>query len=187
MNSDQRSTPSQCAVGVYESIEKAESAARALHRAGFTAGQVSLVKRHLDPAGETAARLSLGDDSVRDAAIGGALGSLAGLAGAATLISVTGVGLILLTGPLVTLTGAIVGAFLGALSGWGVHETNIRRYESLVEAGKVLVVVAGQPTEVEKAEALLRDSQASHVHLHAKASDDSPEVDDRQTSRSADK
>jgi hypothetical protein len=174
-----RSTLNQCVVGVFDSIEKAEAAVRALLRAGFTPEHVSLVKRHLDPAGETAARLSVGDDSVRDAAIGGALGSLAGIAGAATLISVTGIGLILLTGPLVTLTGAIVGAFLGAMRGWGVHETNIRHYEGLVESGHVLVVVAGEPTEVEKAEKMLRDSRADHVHLHAKASDESPEVDDR--------
>ena len=171
--------PNECVVGVYDSIEKAESAVRALHGAGFTADHVSLVKRHIDPQGEMAAKLSLGDDSAREAAVGGALGGLAGAAGAATLLSITGVGLILLTGPIVTLTGAIVGAFLGAMSGWGIHETHIREYENLVEKGDVLVVVAGEPIEVERAERLLRKTEARHVNLHAKSSTDSPEIDDR--------
>jgi hypothetical protein len=164
-------------------MARAESATRALHGAGLTSDHISLVRRHIDPAGETAAKLRLGDDSLREAAVGGALGGLAGMAGAATLLSITGLGLILLTGPLVTLTGAIVGAFLGAMSGWGVHETNIRHYESLVEQGQVLVVVAGQPAEVEMAERLLGESGARKVHLHAKSSDDSAEIDDRPAKR----
>jgi uncharacterized membrane protein len=101
------------------------------------------------------------------------------MAGAATLLSITGIGLILLTGPLVTLTGAIVGAFLGAMRGWGIHDSHIREYESLVAQGKVLVVVAGEPPEVEKAESVLHDTAAEHVHLHARTSDDDPRIDDR--------
>jgi uncharacterized membrane protein len=171
--------PNECVVGVYDSIAKAESAHRALLGGGLTTEHVSLIKRHIDPKSEVAAKLSLGDDSAREAALGGALGGLAGAAGAATLLSITGVGLILLTGPIVTLTGAIVGAFLGAMRGWGIHDTQIREYEKLVEDGKVLIVVAGDPTEVEKAERLLRETQAAHVRLHARSSTDSPEIDDR--------
>jgi Protein of unknown function (DUF1269) len=171
----------ECVVGVYDSIEKAESAHRALLGAGFTSDHVSLIRRHFDPEGETAAKLSLGDDSAREAAVGGALGGLAGAAGAATLLSITGIGLILLTGPIVTLTGAIVGAFLGAMRGWGIHDTHIREYEKLVEEGKVLLAVAGDSTEVEKAERLLRETKAAHVKLHARSSTDSPEIDDRRT------
>jgi uncharacterized membrane protein len=175
-----RSTPpNECVVGVYDSIEQAEAAVRALGAAGLASEHVSLVRRHLDPTGEVAKNLNLGDDSLRDAAVGSALGGLAGMAGAATLLSITGIGLILLTGPIVTLTGAIVGAFLGAMRGWGIHDTHIREYESLVEQGKVLVVVAGRPSEVEKAERLLRETRATHVRLHARTSDDDPRIDDR--------
>lgn len=179
MSADKSKLPGQCVVGVYDSSEQAETAHRGLLAAGLTTDHVSLVKRHVDPAGDAAAELKMGDDSAREAAIGGALGSLAGAAGAATLLSLTGFGLILLTGPIVTLTGAIVGAFLGAMGGWGVHETHIREYEKLVEQGKVLVVVAGDPLEVEKAERLLRDMKAAHVRMHAKGSTDAPEIDDR--------
>lgn len=181
MSATESKRPNECVVGVYDSIEKAESAHRALLDAGFTSAHVSLIKRHIDPQGETAAKLSLGDDSAREAALGGALGGLAGAAGAATLLSITGVGLILLTGPIVTLTGAIVGAFLGAMRGWGIHDTHLREYEKLVEEGKVLLAVAGDPIEVEKADRLLRETDAAHVKLHARSSTDSPEIDDRPT------
>lgn len=181
MSAAEGKRPNECVVGVYDSSEKAEAAHRALLGAGLTSDHVSLIKRHIDPQGNTAAELNLGDDSVREAALGGALGGLAGAAGAATLLSITGVGLILLTGPIVALTGAIVGAFLGAMRGWGIHDTHIREYEKLVEEGKVLVVVAGNPTEVEKADRLLRESHAAHVKLHARSSTDSPEIDDRRT------
>jgi hypothetical protein len=181
MSAADRNQPNQCVVAVYPSPELAEAAVAALHGAGLTSDHISIVRRHLDPQGETAAKLRMGDDSLRDAAVGGALGGLVGMAGAATLLSVTGIGLILLTGPIVTLTGAIVGAFLGAMRGWGVHETNVRHYESLVEQGKVLVVVAGEPPEVEKAERLLRQGKADSVHLHAQSGDDSKEIDDRPT------
>jgi hypothetical protein len=174
-----RPQPYECVVGVYDAIETAEAGVRALHAAGFTHEHVSLVKRHLDPTGEVARHLNLGDDSLRDATIGGALGSLAGMAGAATLLSITGFGLILMTGPLVTLTGAIVGAFLGAMRGWGIHDTKIREYEKLVEEGKVLVVVAGGPQEVDRAEKILRETHPAHTYRHARTSDDDPRIDDR--------
>jgi uncharacterized membrane protein len=179
MSPTESKQPNECVVGVYDSIEKAEVAHRALLAAGLTSDHVSIVKRHIDEQGETAAQLKLGDDSAREAVIGGTLGGLAGVAGAATLLSITGIGLVLLTGPIVALTGAIVGAFLGAMRGWGVHDTQIREYEKLVEEGKVLVVVAGGPTEAEKAERLLRETKAAHVRLHAQSSTDSPEIDDR--------
>ncbi len=180
MSSDAKTIKNECVVGVFETTAGAEQAVRKLREAGLTGeAHVSLVRRELDPEGKTAAHLSLTDDSMRDATIGGALGGLTGIAGAATLISATGFGLILMTGPLVALTGAIVGAFLGAMKGWGVHDANIKHYESLVEQGKVLVIVAGEPPEVEKAELLLSETEARDVTLHAKEAADSPEIDDR--------
>lgn len=171
--------PNECAIAVYPSQSEAEAAVQILAKAGLGPEHVSLVKRHVDPDSKTADKLSMGDDSLHDAAIGGALGGLAGTVGAATMISVTGVGLILMTGPLVALTGVIVGAFLGAMRGWGLHDTHIKRYEDLVEQGHVLVAVCGDPDQVERADKLLHQTKASEVKLHAKTSAESPEIDDR--------
>ncbi len=171
--------PDTCVVGVFNAMPAAEKAVRSLHAADFTSDHISLVARHINPNAKEAAELEMGDDSARDAAIGGALGGLAGVAGAATLLSITGIGLIVLTGPIVALTGVVVGALLGAMRGWGVHDAKIKEYEKLVEEGNVLVIVAGEPLEVEKAERLLKGTDARHVHLHAKSSTDAPGVDDR--------
>ncbi len=179
MGAQPHATSNQCVVGVYEGSETAETAVRILHSAGFGPAHTSVVRRHFNPSGAVGDELKLGDDSLHDAAIGGAVGGAVGAVGAAALISVTGIGLILMTGPLVAITGAIVGAFLGAMRGWGIHDQHIREYEQQVDAGKILVVVTGEPPEVERAEHLLRQTQASHVRLHAVAADESGEVDDR--------
>ncbi len=177
-----KTTPNQCVVAVYESGSDAEEAVRTLRQSGLTGeSHVSIVRRHLDPQGAIAAQLDQGDDSLREAAVGSALGGLTGVAGAATLFAVAGMGVVLMTGPLVVLTGAIVGALLGAMKGWGVHDQNIEEYESLVKDGKVLVVVAGEPLEVDKAQKVLKDTSANQVTMHARTASDSAEIDDRPT------
>ncbi len=179
MNDSTQHLPNECVVAVYASQAEAETAFQILTKAGLGPNHVSIVKRHVDPTSQTAEELSLGDDSLHDAAVGGALGGLAGVVGAATLTSVTGIGLVLMTGPLVALTGVIVGAFLGAMRGWGLHDVHIRQYEKLVEEGHVLIAVCGDPEEVERAEKLLRQTKASNISSHGSSSADSPEIDDR--------
>lgn len=166
-----------CVVAVFKNAAEADTAVRDLASAGFGEQHVSVIRRQMDPDPKTAEEMRLGDDSLHDAAIGGAVGGAAGAAGA--LIAATGIGMVLMTGPLMAITGAIVGALLGAMRGWGVHETNLKLYEQEVARGKTLVVVSGDPTEVARAEQLLRLTKANDVHLHARTGDDSREIDDR--------
>ena len=69
MQVDTRKMPNECVVGVYATIDQAQAAVVQLDNAGYTHEQVSVVVRHLDPDGKTAAGLSLGDDSLRDALV----------------------------------------------------------------------------------------------------------------------
>jgi hypothetical protein len=172
--------PDQCVVAVYGDVVQADLAVRDLESVGLGGDHVSLIRRQFDPDPTTAAEMRLGDDSMKDAAVGGAIGSVAGAAGAATLIS-AGMGMVLMTGPLAVLTGAIVGALLGAMRGWGVHDKSLEKYEKLVAEGKTLVVVSGSTTEVSRAEQLLRLTDAESVDMHMRTGDDSHEVDDRLT------
>jgi hypothetical protein len=167
----------QCVVGVFDTVLQAEAAVRDLQQAGFTMDQISLVTRHIDEQSDVGKELNYGDDSLRDAAIGATLGGLMGVVSDAAIIMMAGVGTIIATGPILV-AGVVAGAFLGALAGWGVHSANIRKYESLVQEGKVLVVVDGDPEQVADADRLLRRTEASEVHLHSKSSDDAPEIDD---------
>lgn len=169
----------ECVVGVFESVPKAQLVVHILDRAGFAPDHVSLVTRHIDPSSDVGKELNLGDDSLRDAAIGATLGGLAGIVSDAAIFLVTGIGTIVVAGPLVAAMGAVVGAFLGAMEGWGVHKAHIRKYERLVHEGKVLVVVGGQPDELAQADRMLRQTDATEVHLYAESSGDAPEIDDR--------
>ncbi len=178
MNTNAFERSDQCVVAAYGDQTVAETAIRDLESAGFGVHQISVIRRQFDPAPHIAEEMRLGDDSMKEAAVGGALGGIAGAAGAATLIS-AGMGMILMTGPLAVLTGAIVGALLGAMRGWGVHDKALERYEHLVEAGDTLVVVSGSTTDVARAEQLLRLTDADRVEMHMRTGDDSREIDDR--------
>jgi hypothetical protein len=170
--------PDQCVVAVYSDPARADVAVHDLASVGIGGDQVSVIRRQFDPDPKTASEMQLGDDSLKDAAVGSAIGGVAGAAGAATLIS-AGIGMVLMTGPLAVLTGAIVGALLGAMRGWGVHDKALAKYEQLVENGNSLVVVSGSTTDVSRAEQLLRLTDASSVDLHMRTGDDSHEIDDR--------
>ena len=169
----------QCVVGVFDSLEASKLAVGVLGRGGFAAGNVSLVTRHVDPTTDVGNELEFGDDSLPDAAIGATLGGLIGVLGDATLFMLTGIGTILIAGPLVTAVGAIVGGLVGAMEGWGIHKLHIRKYENLVREGKVLLVVDGNPIEIAEADRMLRETEATEVHRYAQSSDDAPEIDDR--------
>jgi hypothetical protein len=169
----------ECIVGVFESVPEAQLAAHILDRAGLGKEHLSLVVRHLDASSEVGKELSLGDDSSRNAVIGATLGGLAGVVGDAAIFLVTGLGAIIVAGPILATMGAIVGAFLGGMEGWGIHKVHIHKYEKLVEEGKVLVVVNGDPKQLEEANRILRQTAAIEVELHAASSTDATEIDDR--------
>jgi hypothetical protein len=81
------------------------------------------------------------------------------------------------------MAGATVGALVGAMGGWGVHKDHAHKYHKYLEEGRSLVVVDGDPRVVAEAERLLHDTAATEMHLHARESDDSAEIDDRQKLR----
>jgi uncharacterized membrane protein len=169
----------ECVVGIYDSAAKAEEAVHILDRSGFPRHQISVVASAVGENTEVAKELKYGDDSMKDAALGAGVGGLAGLLIGATVLTISGLGAVLIAGPLAAgLTGALVGAFLGAMRGWGVHDERRREYEEKVKQGKVLLVAHGDPLEVAEAERLLKETDVSELHLHAKTGDDSPEVDD---------
>jgi hypothetical protein len=169
-----------CVVAVYDSFDKARTGIWELEKAEFPPDQVSLVThdvRHELPRGEA---LQHGDNAERNAARGAGFGGLLGLLIGAPLLAIPGVGPVLLAGPLAAgMTGAIVGGFLGSMSGWGVHADHIREYEQLVHQGSVLVVANGDPVQLAEAKRILDGTPAREVHVHAEEAADSPEVDDR--------
>lgn len=167
----------ECVVGVYESLHKAEQAVWILRRGDFPQQQISLVSSGLTEKPELTRELEMGDDSVRDAAIGAGLGGVVGVLAGLGAVAVSGVGAIFMFGPVaVALTAATVGAYLGGLAGWGVHRRDIEHYEHCIKNGSVLVVANGSPLELVDAKRILQETDAAEVRMHARTSSEAPEV-----------
>ncbi len=157
-----------CVIAVYESIEKAEGAMHMLHLANFPRSQVSLVISRLKSDPELVADLKMGDESMHDSALCGGLGGVLGYLGGIAVALVAGVGTVFLAGPIGgLLAGAAVGGFLGALAGIGVRDEHIDHYEKCVKDGKVLLIAHGDLPELNKAQAVLKESDSAELHLHA--------------------
>ena len=88
------------------------------------------------------------------------------------MLLIPGVGSVLVAGPLAT---SMVGGFLGAMSGWGVHEKYVRHYEELVKQGKVLIVATGSAKQARLAEQRLLETEARGVHCYAPFDVDAPD------------
>jgi uncharacterized membrane protein len=145
-------------IGIFANREDAEKAINSLHNTlGVDNDDISYIFRNTE--GEVR-EVSPGDITTntpvegaeKGAAIGGAVGALAGIAAVAGVIPV--VGPLFAAGPLAAAlgltgavgttvagaaTGAVAGGLIGALVNLGVGEENAQRYADRVHAGNVLV------------------------------------------------
>jgi hypothetical protein len=170
----------ECVVAVYESGVRAQLALEKLLASGFNKAKVSIVSRSVKGQEADVKRaLQLGDEMERDATLGAGIGALIGALGGGTVMSAFGATVLVVAGPIVALTGLIVGGLVGAMAGWGVHKDQAAGYQKKVEAGKVLLIAHADPVAVADAERILRTTSPEEIHLHAKVDDaDDPSVDD---------
>lgn len=170
----------QCSVAVFGSFEDASSAIQALDKAGFPEQQVSLVTHDVAKEVPQEQTLQYGDNGTQDVAKGAGVGGLLGALLATPLLAIPGVGPVIFAGPVAAAaTGAIVGGFLGGMTGWGVHDDHVQEYERKVHEGCLLVVANGNPADVAKAHRIFQESNAIETHMHARTSADASEIDDR--------
>jgi outer membrane lipoprotein SlyB len=168
----------QCVVAVFESGIRAKLAVEKLTAAGYPKSKISTVARSVKGQEADVTRaLQFGDEMERDATLGAGIGALVGALGGATAIA-AGASVLVIAGPIIAITGAVVGGLIGAMTGWGVHHNHAEQYQRKIESGKVLVLVLGDdPLQIAEAEKLLRLSNPEELHLHAKTDDaDDPQV-----------
>jgi len=77
---------------------------------------------------------------------------------------------LLLAGVEGTMVGAATGSLLGALANWGIAEEHILDYEKQLREGKHLVIAYGTAEEVDKAHAILQETEVGALHVHASTS-----------------
>lgn len=158
-------------VGVFTHRRDAEQALHELRDSGFPMERVSVVvrdaDRNTDMAGAQVGE-HVGNKADEGAKVGllsgGTLGGLGGLLIGLGMMSIPGIGPIMLAGATATTLattlagvgiGAVTGGLLGGLIGLGIPEERARVYNERVERGHYLVIVDGSDEEIATAEAIL--------------------------------
>lgn len=163
-------------VAVYEERADAAAGLRKLQKAGFDMNNLSVVgKEYFNEEHGVGYYHNSGERMKYCGKMGEFWGSFWDLLAGAAFFMVPGIGPILIAGPLTagvvaSLEGApIVNGFtvLGAgLYGLGIARNSIPRYESIVQADKVLLVATDTAEELMKAKDILRSSHPVEVDVH---------------------
>jgi len=160
----------KCAVGVFSSRQKAESALNELRTSGFSMDKVSILVRALQH--DKMARVDTQDqvseqaniDDEMDLITGAVLGGIDGLVVGMGTLLIPGVGFITGAGAIgLTLAAILAGAGIGRLStAWfestsklGIASERASVYRSRVVHGEYLVIVHGTNEEIRLAESIL--------------------------------
>jgi uncharacterized membrane protein len=164
-------------VGVYHTMAQAEEAVHRLDRAGFPVKHISIVTQNLASDKTPHGFITRGEDlTARGAVTGAWIGGLLSLLMGAAFLWLPGFGPLLVVGRLAALlvagaegamVGAATGSLLGALASWGIAEEHILDYEKQIREGKHLVIAYGTAEEVEKAHAILQETEAGALRVHA--------------------
>jgi len=158
--------------GMYLSSKEAESAVNVFSNAGFTASDISVLRREKFESEEKPAT----DNNTKapeaavvgagsGAAVGGALGWLLGIGA----LVIPGIGPVLAAGPIVTVlagigVGGAIGGFAGCLVGVGIPEQEAKIYEGTLKKGGVLVAAHCESSDdLKRAESIMKRTGAKDV------------------------
>jgi hypothetical protein len=167
----------QSAVAVYPSHVEAETAVKALQRAGFNMRRLSIVGKDYHTEEDVVGYVNTGDRIRMWGKAGAFWGGVWGLLVGVALLWIPGYGPVAVAGELVALIlsaleGAIVVGGLSvigaALFSLGIPKDSVIQYETALKAGQYVLVVHGTQAEVERAKELL-ERGATQTVTHAPA------------------
>lgn len=146
--------------GLFNDRDSAENAYHSVASRGYGKEDINLVmsdetrKTHFGGVDNT--KTELGTKAAEGAGVGGAIGGTIGAVAAAvaavgTSIAIPGLGLVI-AGPLAAAiagagAGGAAGGLVGALIGWGIPEERVKRYESGIKSGGILMGVKARSDE----------------------------------------
>jgi hypothetical protein len=170
----------EIAVAVYEIHTQAESAVKALQRAGFDMKKISIIGRDYQTEEHVVGFLNAGDRARIFGKTGAFWGGLMGVLFGSAMMFIPVVGHVIVLGPLAAalfggLQGAVVvggiSALAGALMAVGIPRDSVLRYETALKAGKFMLVVHGGAQEIKRAHELLQASGLSSFDHHRNLED----------------
>jgi hypothetical protein len=166
------------AVAVYDTHTQAESAVKALQRAGFDMKKLSIIGRDYQIEEHVVGFLNAGDRAKFFGKLGAFWGGLMGMLFGSALLFVPVLGHVIILGPLAaTIFGGLQGAVLvggtsalfGALMAIGIPRDSVLRYETALKSDKFLLIVHGDAQEIKRAHELLATSGLASFDHHTVA------------------
>jgi hypothetical protein len=160
--------PHPLVLALYPTPAAAAAGARALHAAGVTHDQISVITRNHDEDSVLAREMDAtpGVD-IEDSRPAARLGELSGHVLAAIALVLPGIGPIVAAGPLAAglgeAAGHVAGGLASALSGAGVDEARAATLQAAVEKGAVLLAVHTVPARASAILTTLDRSGATQV------------------------
>ncbi len=163
-------------VGIFDSVELAEKAARQVKDNGLRTNDISIVAKNDRNIQETDRFTDVvrtgNDNNINDnisggTLTGGVLGGLAGVILGMGTIVVPGLGVVAAAGPITgLLAGTITGGIVGGLVDLGIPEEASRKYEQDVQSGKILWSMTTSDENVDKVSNILKSAGAGNVAVH---------------------
>ena len=165
-------TTQDMAVGTFDTHDEAEAAVQQLIDAGIPADRISIVSRGFEARNKVTGVVTAGDVARAMAGTGAWTGGLFGLLAGSAFLWAPAVGPLVVLGPLVgtalgALQGGVVGGLMGAILGRGVENERILEYETDLQAGKLLVVVHGDPQQLETARRVMGENSGRDIETHS--------------------
>jgi hypothetical protein len=173
--------------GIYSTLSGVENAADSLVKAGFPAGDISVLlpeslggPRDMGTEKATKAPEGTAAGVTAGGVIGGTLGVLAGIG----LLAIPGLGPFIAAGPIMAGlaglgVGGAVGGFTGALIGMGIPEFEAKRYEGRLQKGGILLSVhCNTSEEIKRAKEVVKHTGGEDISSTGESS-----VDAKKTAR----
>src|SRR5262249_28692585 len=161
-------------IATYPDHASAEDAVRRLQKEGIPMQNLSIIGKDFQTVEQPLGFVTTGTVAGEGAKVGAWTGGLFGLLLGAAFLIVPGLGPVVIAGPLAAallggieggVAGAAFGGLAGALVGLGISKDKAIRYESQVKAGKFLVTLRGDQTEVERAKSLFTAGQVESTEV----------------------
>jgi hypothetical protein len=161
-------------IATYADHASAEDAVRRLQKDGIPMQDLSIIGKDFQGVERPLGFVTAGTVAGQGAKVGAWSGGLFGLLVGAAFLILPGVGPVVIAGPLSAAligglegaaAGAALGGLTGALIGLGVSKDKAIRYESEVRAGKFLVTLSGDATQIERARSLFSASRAEATEV----------------------
>ena len=162
-------------VAVYPTHTAAEAAVHELKQSGFDLRKLSIIGRDYHTEEHVLGYYNVGDRMKAWGKAGAFWGALWGLLFGSAYFWIPGLGPLLVAGPLVkmivaALEGAVIagglGVMVGALSGIGIPEDSILRYETALRADRFLLIVQGRDYETAPVQDILHRTSPESMEQH---------------------